>query len=49
MHGPGEVGRKHNTKVSASLAHWCKNTIKLVVWFNWLMLVFDEDEEFLSG
>ena len=45
MRGPGEVGRKHNTKVSAILPRWYRDTIKLVVWLNWLTLVFDEGED----
>ena len=39
MHDPGEVARKHNTKISAFLPHWYRDSIKLVVWLNWLMLI----------
>ena len=43
MYGPGKVGRKHNTKASASLPCWYRDTIKL--WLNWCRLVFDEGDD----
>ena len=44
-HGPGEVRRKHNTKVSTSLPNWYRDPIDLVVWLSWCTLVFDEGKD----